>query len=161
MNKKTLTTCGAVVLLGLTISLSNAYAHHEHSGYGGGGEGFERMFFMKSHFILEKKQDLGLSDDKVEAIKNLKLETQKMLIKQEAEIQVLGLDIMAKLHDYPVDAEALNKQVAQQYELKKAEAQSLVEAIAKLKGTLTKDQNDKMHQLWEAGEKNEHHRESR
>ncbi len=156
MNKKSLTVCGGALLLFLAISLSHAYAHHEGDGRGTGGGGFEGMFFGKAHFILEKKQELGLTEEKVAAIKNLKLETKKMLIKQDAEIQILSLDVMAKLHEDPMDVEALSKLVAQKYELKKTEAQSLVGAIAKLKGTLTKEQTEKLHQLWEEGEKREH-----
>ncbi len=155
MNKKSWMV-GGVILFALTISLSNAYAHHEGYDHGACGGGFESMFFKKSHFILEKKQDLGLAEDKVEAIKNLNLETKKMLIKQDAEIQILSLDIMAKLHDYPVNTETVNKWVDQQYELKKTQAQSLVEAIAKFKGTLSKDQYDILHKLWEESEKDEH-----
>ena len=78
-----------------------------------------------------------------------------MLIRQNAEIQVTDLDLMAKLHDYPVDVEAVNKLVEQKYGLQKVEAENLVEAIAKLKSTLTKDQYDKLHTLWEDSEKNE------
>ena len=98
-------------------------------------------------------EELGLSEDKVDAIKNLKLETEKVLIKQNAEIEVVGIDMMAELHRYPVDVDKVNKLVDRKYELKKAEAKSLVEAIAKLKGALTKDQYDKLHKLLEACEK--------
>ena len=76
-----------------------------------------------------------------------------MLIKQNAEIEVLALDIESKMHDYQIDADAVKKLVAQKYELKKAQAQGLVEAIAKLKGNLTKDQYAKLKQMWEEGKK--------
>ena len=159
MKKKMLMGCIGVLVLGATVSLSNAYAHgfHHEGGYSGGLEG---MFFMKAHFIMENKEALGLAQDKVTAIKSLKLETKKMLIKQGAEVQVLELDIKSKLHASPADVEALNKLVDEQAELKKTMAKSLVEAISKLKGTLTKDQTEKLHTLWEDGEKNEH-KESR
>ncbi len=156
MNKKLGMMSGGVLLLALTISLSNAYAHEGHFRHDAGDGAFEGMFFRKSHFMLERKQDLGLTGDKVETIKNLMLETEKMLIKKDAEIQILSLEMKAQLHDYPVKVETVNKMVEQQYQLKKEEAQSLVGAIAQLKGTLTKEQNDKLHQLWEEGEKSDH-----
>ena len=148
MNKKTLSVGGGMLLLLLTLSLSSAYANHGRGGHGKDG-GFEKMFFMKAHSILDKKQELGLTEDKVEAVKTLKLETQKALIKQNAEIEVLALEIQSKLHEYPVDAEAVKKLVSQKYDLKKAQAEGLVDAVAKLKGTLSKEQYDKLIQLWE------------
>ncbi len=155
MNRKSLIMCAGVLFFVLTISLSKAYANHGHHGFGYKEGGLDEMFFMKAHFIQENHEALGLSDDKVEAIKNLKLETKKMLIKQNAEIDIASLDIMAKLHDYPVDVDAADKLVDRKYELKKTETKNLVEAIAKLKSNLTKDQYDKMHKLWEAREKGE------
>ena len=154
MKKKYLIACVSILFLVMTVSLSKAYANHGHHGFGY-GDGLDGMFFMKAHFILKNGEELGLSEDKVKAIKNLKLETKKMLIKQDAEVEIVRLDIMAKLHDYPVDVDQVNKLVDQKYELKKAKTKNLVEAIAKLKGTLTKDQYDKLHKLWEAREKGE------
>ncbi len=155
MKKKYLIACTGVLFLVLTMSLSKAYANHGHheSGF---GDGLDGMFFMKAHAILENHDELGLSEDAVKAIKSLKLETKKALIRQDAEIEVVDLDIKTKLHDYPVEVEAVDKLVDQKYELKKAKAKNLVEALAKLKGALTKDQYDKLHKLWESREKGEH-----
>ena len=154
MKKKYLIAGVSVLFVVLTLSLSKAYANYGHHGFGHEG-GLDGAFFMKAHAILENHEELGLSEDKIEAIKKLKLETEKMLIKQNAEIEVVSIDLMAKLHDYPVDVEVVNKFVDQKYELKKGKEKDLVEAIAKLKGTLTKDQYDKLHKLREAHEKEE------
>ena len=156
MKKKSLIVCMSALFLAMTISLSNAYAHHGRYESAHGGDGLDNMFFMKAHFIKENHAELEIPEDKLETIKNLELETKKMLIKQDAEIETVCLDIMSKLHDYPVDVDAVNKLVDQKYELKKAEAKSLVDAIYKLKGSLTKDQYDKMHKLWESGEGKEY-----
>ena len=148
MKKKNLVACVSVLVVGIMVVLSNAYANYGHGdGFGKGG-GLEQVFFMKAHVILENREELGLPDDKAEAIKNLKIEIKKMLIKQNAEIEILGIDIMSKLHDYPVDVNAVNTLVDKKYELKKAKAKDLVEAIAKLKSSLTKDQYDKLRDLW-------------
>lgn len=150
MKKKTGIVCAAVVLLSIVISLSNANAYGGRSkgGCGGGyGGSFEGMFFKKAHFILENEEAIGLSVEKAAAVKALKLETKKALIKQNAEIEVVSLDIQKELHTYPVNAEALGKLVDQKYDLKKAEAKGLVEAIAQLKGTLSKDQYEKLRSL--------------
>ena len=155
MNKKFLIVYFGALFLVMTLSLPKVYARHDHprADY---GDNLGQMFFKKAHLIKESREELGLPEDKAEAVKNLELETKKTLIKQDAGIEVVSLDIMAKLHDYPVDVEAVNKLMDQKYELKKAEARSLVEAIAKLKGTLTKDQYEKLRKLWKAREKEEH-----
>ena len=43
----------------------------------------------------------------------------------------------------------MNKLVDQKYDLKKAKTKTLVDAIAKLKGTLTKEQYDKLKEIIE------------
>lgn len=143
----------------MVMAISAVAAHAGHgfkSGHKfGPGEGKSdecgKMFFMKAHFIEENQARLGLAADKIEAIKNLKLETQKMMVKQDAEIKVADLDIKSKLHDFPIDVEAVNKLVDQKYELKKAEEKNLVEALAKLKSSLSKDQYDKLKELKKSG----------
>jgi len=155
MMKKTLVLCAGVLSLLLMVSFSNSYAFgvpdfhkkSERPEAGKMGDGMDGMFYMKAHLILENQEELGLAKDKIEEIKNLKLETKKSLIKQDADIKIASLDLMTKLHAYPVNVEEVNKLVDQKYELKKARTKSLVEAIAKLKATLTKDQYDKLEGL--------------
>ncbi|MFA6600979.1 MAG: hypothetical protein WCU74_08220 [Candidatus Omnitrophota bacterium] len=110
---------------------------------------------MKAHFMMENAQELGLTDDKVEEIRKLKFETKKALVRQNAEIEVLGLDIMEKLHQDAIDVEAVNKLVDQKYELEKAQAKSLVGVLAKLKSQLSPEQAVKMRELWKSGSKHE------
>ncbi|MBI4970276.1 MAG: hypothetical protein HZC17_00335 [Candidatus Omnitrophica bacterium] len=167
--KKTLAGSMVVLVVVLVVSLTAAYANHQggmacKAGYGskhrggGGQEGnLEKIFFMKSHFILENSTALGLADDKVEAVKTLMLDTKKSLIKQSADIEVTCIDIKSKLHEYPVDVNAVNKLIDQKYEFAKAKTKTLVEAIAKVKSTLTKEQYDKLREIWKGTEKPEHH----
>lgn len=168
MKKRTLITGLGVLALVLALSLTNAYAMHGKEGSMHGGKGhsgcmmsgekggeLEGMFFMKAHVILKNSEELGLTEEKVAAIKQLVLETKKSLIKQNAEIEVAGLDFMAKLHENPIDTAVVDKLVDQKYELKKAKTKSLVQALATLKGSLEKEQYDKLRQLWKKGEKQE------
>src|SRR3989338_5299836 len=41
-------------------------------------------FFKKAHFMLDNKEELGLSEDQVKSIKALKLEVKKAYIQQSA-----------------------------------------------------------------------------
>jgi Spy/CpxP family protein refolding chaperone len=160
MNQKTISGIAAFVFV-VALSVSSAYAHGGgfSEGHKKGGAGKDdklaMMFAHKAHFIVENAAELGLGEDKVDAIKNLQLETKKMTIRQDAEIEITCLEAMTKLHAYPIDVDAVNKLVDQKYDLKKTETKNLVAAIAKLKGMLTKEQYDKLHTLWEAKEKEE------
>jgi len=175
MKKKILMASIATLFLVASVSLTRAYADHgggvcpisgDKCGYGGGGfkhghsgsgGDLDKMFFMKAHFILENSDELGLTEDKVEAIKSLKTDTLKSLIKQNADIAVACIDIKSKLHDYPIDVASTNALVDQKYELKKAKTKTLIDALAKLKGTLTQEQYDKLREIWKGGKEGKHH----
>lgn len=158
MNKKRLMGCLGILVLGTAVSLSSAYAHGpKRGGHGDGGGKLEKIFFMKAHFILENQEELGLAEDKVQAVKQLKLETKKALIRQNADLEIVSLDVMSELHEYPVDVKALNALLDRKFELKKADAKNMVAAIAQLKETLTPDQYAKMRSLWQSAKKEYRH----
>lgn len=176
MKKKTLIMSVIMLFAVLSLALPAVYANHG-GGNGGGkscpmmsagkcgagggyqkGGGLDKMFFMKSHFILENREELGLTDDNVKAIESLKTDTLKSLIRQNADIAVVCIDIKTALHQYPIDTAAVNKLVDQKYDLKKAKTKTLVDAIAKLKGTLTKEQYDKLKEIWQGKEKGGEHK---
>ena len=109
---------------------------------------FGGKVFHKAHFLLKSKEELGLSDKQVKKIKDLKLEAKKDLITKKAEIEVLALDIKAKMHEEKIDTKAINKLIDKKYELKKAKSKSLVGAYAALKNVLTKEQKKKLKGLY-------------
>ena len=138
-------------LLVLAICGFTPIASARPHGYGykmGHGWGLESIFFYKAHFMLENQAELGLSEEQVKLIQDLKQNVKKLLIKQQADIDILAIDIKAKLHDDPVDVAAINALIDQKYEIKKAKTKSLVDAIAKLKGTLTDQQREALKDLW-------------
>ena len=117
-------------------------------------KGMDSMVLLKMHMIMKNQEELGLSDEQVEKIRALKLDTKKKVIMQKAEIEVLAVDIKAKLWwGDPVDMEAVNKLIDQKYEIKKGKAKNLAGAIAELKKILTEEQKDKLKAL-----RKEHHK---
>lgn len=145
MKKKTI-FMAALMSLMLTFGVAGAYAH----GGRGGGD-LEGKFFWKARMIQGHQQELGLSDAKADEIKALMLETKKNLIRQNAEIEVLDIEISEKLHAYPVDVQAVNDLIDQKFEAKKTKTKSLVDSFAKLKASLTQDQYTKLKELFKEG----------
>lgn len=170
MKRIQLKKMAAMLALTLTVA-SPAYARHGHgsgysgySGYSGNcpfqsgkSDSIDWKFFKKAHKFLDKQEALGLSEDQVQSIHNLKMEVKKNLIRRQAEIDVLDLEIESKLRDNPIDVASIQKLVDQKYEAKKAFSKSVVEAYAKLKSTLTEEQRQTFKNLKKDGDKKGYH----
>lgn len=122
------------------------------SGKGHQDWGLDEKFFHKAEFILSNEKAIGLSEDQVQSIETQKLEFKKMLITREAEIEIAALDIKAVAYGYPIDEDALVQAVAQKYKLKQAKGEAAARAYAKLRNTLSAEQNTAMKAVW-SGEK--------
>lgn len=108
----------------------------------GGDKKLDKVFFYKAHKFLALKDKIGLSEEQVKAITDLKLEMKKSYIREKAELKILEMEIASKLHDTKVDVEAIKPLIEKKYEAKKAMTLTFLEAYAKLKGTLTDKQRD-------------------
>ncbi len=149
MNTKRI--CVIVTALGLVLSsvaAGYAFDHGKSKGYGGG---FEEKFCQKASFLMSNEKELALSEEQVNKVKELKLKTKKDMIKIDADIEVLGLEMEEALHRETIDVNAVNALVDQKYELKKQKTKMLVGSYAALKEILTKEQKEKMKELYKAG----------
>ncbi len=143
-----------VVAMFLCFAFLTTQVYAEHGNMKGGHGGFEGKFYKKAMLIIKNQDELGLSDEEVKKIKGLKIATKKDLIRKDAEIEVLGLDIMAAMWEDAIDLEAVNVLIDKKYELKKEKAKSIVAAYATLKTMLTKEQQKKLKSLvCESGKK--------
>ncbi len=146
--------------LAMTLAVGDGYAGSGNGkGYGreacddGGwkhsGSGrLDEIFFHKSHMILRYEQELGLSEEQVERVKTIMAETQKRLIRDEADIDVLSVDLMRELHKATIDVQTARSILDKQYEVKKGKAMALVQSLADLKATLTPEQYAKLKELY-------------
>ena len=107
----------------------------------------EDKFFKKTGMMLSNKEELGLSDEQVNKVKELKMNTKKDIIRKDAEIEILALEIKSEMWKDPADTVAVNKLVDKKYDLKKEKTKALVAGCAALKDVLTKDQEAKMKEL--------------
>ncbi len=124
-----------------------AFADHGKKGMGYGG-GLHGMFFMKAHFMLIHGEQLGLSEDQMRQIKDLKVEVKKYLVSRDAEVELKAIDINAALHESPVNTQAISALIDEKYALKSAKAKYLVDAIVKLKSMLSDEQMSMLKSMW-------------
>lgn len=139
-----------LVIMLLVFALAFGYTASGYAygpGHGGmqGGKGKchfteEGKIFGAAILILKNKEEVGLTDEQVDKIKALKVETKKSLIRQNAEIDIVSVDLKAAEWKDPIDRAEVNKLIDRKYDLKKEKAKSLVAARAALKDILTDEQ---------------------
>ena|SRR3989338_11078088 len=139
----------ALIFSGMAIK---AYAF-EHGRKEAGHMDLEDKFFKKAHFILENQEELGLSDEQIKKVKELKIKTKKNIIKTDAEIEMTALDIKALMAEDTIDADAVNKLIDKKYDLKKDKVKSSLAAYLELKGILTKEQTEKIKEIYKKCQK--------
>jgi len=110
-------------------------------------------FMMKAHFLLENKTDVGLTDDQVKTIKELKLQMEKDSVRQSSDMKTFILDLKSKLSEDKVDVAGANALIDKNFTSASAAAKSNLAAYAKLKSLLNPDQIKKMKALHEQMEK--------
>ncbi len=115
------------------------------------GEGkmdLEQKVFIKIHFVLENSTDIGLTDDQIEQLKTLKYTTKKNLIKDNADIELLELDIRQALGKDEIDTKDINSLIDKKFSIKAQKAKNLVGSYASFKKILTEDQQKKMKDMF-------------
>lgn len=147
------------LFLGVAVLLnSTAFAYHSNGPHG--GEECSRMmhkekspcpiankFMMKTRFLLELKTDIGLTEDQVKAIKDLKLQVEKDSIRQNADMKTFMLDLHSKLVEDTVDVKETSYLIDKGFAAASTAAKLNLEAYAKLKSLLSSEQIAKMKEL--------------
>lgn len=104
----------------------------------------EDKFAMKARFIGDSAEELGLTEEQISKVRDIKMKTKKMIIMKEAEIDVIELDIKSGLWQDSVDSAAIGVLVAKKYEIEKEKALGIVEACLAIRNVLTKEQMSKL-----------------
>lgn len=136
------------LMIGFIVPAVYAERCGQRKGKGHHGD-IGNMVCKKAMMMCKNKDELGLSDEQVERIKSLKIATKKNLIKTQAEIDIVKIDIRAEMWKDTVDAEAIKKLIDKEYELKKEKAKSSIDAYVNLKEILTEEQRKKLKTLFE------------
>jgi Spy/CpxP family protein refolding chaperone len=113
----------------------------------------------KAHMALEHRADLGLTDDQVKTISDLKLKVEKDGVAQNAEKETFMLDLSAKLKEDTVDVAGIDALIDKNFASMSTAIKSNVDAYAKLKSVLTPEQQKKLKELWGDKERSWKHKE--
>jgi Spy/CpxP family protein refolding chaperone len=107
----------------------------------------EDTFSQKIHFIMANSDEIGLSAEQLEKIHTLKYSVKKSIIKNDAEIEILALDIKEALGKDDIDIGAANSLIDKKYMIKAQKTKDIVAACANLKTIMTKEQQKKMQDM--------------
>ena len=126
----------------------------------GNGRGFNKSekyacpitakLMKKGKFFLAHETELGLSEEQVDQIKAIKLDTKKAAARQKAEHEIFMLDMESKLSETAVDVDGISRMIDEQIPMMTQGAKKTVEDFAKLKAVLTPEQLAKAKELWKA-----------
>ena len=105
---------------------------------------FAEKFFHFAHLALENHEELGLSEDAVKKIRELKIGTKKSLIRNRAEAELLMVDIISKLHTEKPEISEINRLIDKKFDVKKAGMKKLIASFVALKKLLSKEQMKQM-----------------
>jgi len=111
----------------------------------GGSKGCELL--MKIKMMIMHKAELGLTDEQVDKLADVKHAVMKDVIRMDAESDVLDVDIKALLWKDTVDVEALKPLVEKKYGIEKDIKLRCIQALADAKKVLSAEQNKKLKDL--------------
>ena len=112
-------------------------------------------FFHMAHTIFENQAELEFSEENLRKVKDLKINTKKSLIRSKAEIDIIAVDIMAKIWEESPDIAEINKLIDKKFTLKKESMKEIVSVFLSLKKMLSKEQLRKLHGLCKADARSE------
>ena len=146
-----------LALVGMTLLCNPSAYANEKGKHGSGEENCRRggnqcpvagKLEMKSHFLLEHKADLALTDDQVKTIKDIKLQAEKDGAQQEADGKVFMIGLKTKLHEDKIDVDGANALIDKSFASMQASVKSSVASYARLQSLLTPEQAAKVKEIW-------------
>lgn len=147
MRKYLIVTVTLVLALGLmqSVSFAEKRAGYDHGRYH--KKSVKEKFFKKAKMIYLYQDELNVTDEQLDQIKELKIALKKDLIRKGADLNIIKVDIRSLLHEDEVNINAVNKLIDQKYEIKKAKMKKVVQSYAQLKKILTKEQIEKLKEI--------------
>ena len=132
-----------LIMVGLLFLFPSVTAFAGHCGHEGDMP-FSGKFMMKAKFLIHNQDALGLTDDQVRTIRDLKYEAAKQMIENQAKIQTTELDLKKEMHQDAVNLDKINTLLDMQADAQKALSKSSVKALVDVMNVLTPDQKKKV-----------------
>ena len=152
MSRKILSIIIILAMAG-TFFVTGAYAM-DHGKKGDSEKmGLDEKFTKKAHMVIANQEELGLSDEQVDQITQLKISLMKSIIEQNAAIEILAIDIQSELYKDTIDLDKVNALIDKKYELKKQKTKDTVAAMAEFKNVLTDEQCKSLKKMCLGGKK--------
>jgi len=114
----------------------------------GHSQGHPRPSFIR--MVLFNRQELGLTTQQVESLRNLGMDSRRAAIRRSADLQIAQLDLMNLRWSNPVD---MGKVEAKVREIERFKGDGRIAAIRTAedaKAQLTAEQREKLRSLWAA-----------
>ncbi|MBU0467959.1 MAG: hypothetical protein KKD07_02350 [Candidatus Omnitrophica bacterium] len=158
MKKNLMLAVGVLLMFGAMTSVvcaepGQGMSKMMHGGQGmpimdeGKGMSMEDMFFKNAKMIYSLQEDLGITEEQLNKIKDAKIALKKDLIRKEAELDIVMVDMMALMQSDEPHGEMMKDLIDKKYDVKKEKAKRVVDACMSLKEILTEDQKGKMKEM--------------
>jgi len=146
---------GFTALVVLMLALSFSGIAQAGQGYGSSckvckdsSKSFEEKYFWKVKFMLGNKDELGLSDEQVDQIKEQKYQIKRQKIEAAARMETDKLDIYHELKKDAPDMGRIDILIDDKIDAKRGLLKSYVNGIVELKAVLTAEQMVKAKALY-------------
>jgi Spy/CpxP family protein refolding chaperone len=129
---------GLVAVVLWSMASTTTFAKHSKGSHQ--EESLSEKVEHKAKKIISTQDESGLTDEQIDRVKQIKYETKKQVIGNEAEIELLKTDIWHEIYRRPADLDKINQLIDQKYEVKKANSKMLAGAYVTLKEIPTDEQ---------------------
>ena len=151
MKRKLTFVVAALLVLGVTASFVFAGSDYGKSKkmYKDKDKGMtmEYAFFKKVKKIYSNQEDLGVTEEQLGKVKEVKIALKKDLISKKAELDLVKVDITSLMYNDEFSEEVMDGLIDKKYDIKKAKEKRIVSACVSLNGLLTEEQKTKMKEL--------------
>jgi hypothetical protein len=146
----------AVFVLSVMILGAGAPAYAEHGKMGhpkgdhgrSGGGSIEDKYFSKYHFFMKHREELGLNEQQMEALKAIKWSVKRATVEADAKKELAELDLWEEMHKDAPAVETVNAAIDAKMAAKTGLAKTLAKAILDSKAVLGPEQAAKMKEIW-------------
>ena len=138
---------GPIFLLIFLMVAGYAYAGPGHRGVAAYPEEMESRFYRTVQLVIDNGKELGLSDEQTAKLKKLSTDVQKEMIRRDAGIKTLKVEIDTFMWESPFDQDSINNLVAERHHLEHEKDVYILSSFTKLNNILNEEQRSKVNDL--------------